>query len=640
MSAMRLAIVDDRVTAAVGDESPDDAGEANVEASADELRWVLAVEGKPTGDGRIFQPGSITFAEFPFPLMATDKTSFGHDGAQLVGHFVRGGMEGDEAVAYSTFIDSNDEGVINLQRLIREGSLPGVSVDLDDVEGEFIIKLGEVDELPEGTTEVVIPFGGDEEITSITRGRIRAATAVPIPAFVEARQEPEMIAASLMSGEMTLVRRRALIAAPGDWSGVVVVAVPSDPAALTVDGGLAADELHVTIGYYGDAENVSEETLMALRAYIDSAGGASFTAEVGGVARLGKDDPQAVALLLNSEALEQLRDGVDDAAELPEGGYPHFVPHLTLGYGIDIPAPDATPTQVAFDRVALWAGDERYEAAGDGERPAEDDTEADAGDGGEVTDAVVAAITAPDAPPAAWFDNPGLTGPTPMTVTDDGRVYGHLATWDSCHVGFQNECVLAPRSLTNYGAFTTGEIITEDGSRRRVGQITTGSGHASMSATARTAKEHYDHTGWSAADVAAGEDRHGIWIAGAVRPGLSTAALREFMAADISGDWRRIDGSLELVGIASVNVPGFQKSPAVQSRVAAGAVQAMVATAHRPCDDLDGTSTAPDRDIAARIAFSIGRHPDQLAAQRDALAERMGRTIEARRAELAARMGR
>ena len=55
-----------------------------------------------------------------------------------------------------------------------------------------------------------------------------------------------------------------------------------------------------------------------------------------------------------------------------------------------------------------------------------------------------AAGLAPLLPPDAWFDTPETDGPCPLTVTDDGRVYGHIATWGQCHSAFENVCTLAP----------------------------------------------------------------------------------------------------------------------------------------------------------------------------------------------------
>jgi hypothetical protein len=158
--------------------------------------------------------------------------------------------------------------------------------------------------------------------------------------------------------------------------------------------------------------------------------------------------------------------------------------------------------------------------------------------------------------PAAWFSDPGLDGPTPITVTEDGRVYGHLATWGTCHIGIQDTCVTAPPSQSQYGYFRTGVVLTDSG-EVPVGSLTMDTGHAPLSARARAAAAHYDNTGAVVADVAAGEDAHGIWVAGALRPDLDAGQVARFRASALSGDWRNIQGHLELVGALAVNVPGF-----------------------------------------------------------------------------------
>lgn len=160
-------------------------------------------------------------------------------------------------------------------------------------------------------------------------------------------------------------------------------------------------------------------------------------------------------------------------------------------------------------------------------------------------------------PPAAWFANPGLSGPTPVTVLADGRVYGHLATWGTCHTGFEGACVCAPKSGHGYAYAMTGRVRTAEGNFQPVGQITMGTGHADLRAGHRAAAEHYDHTGSAVADVAFGEDDHGIWFAGALRPGLTDDQVRILRASALSGDWRQIGGGLELVAALAVNVPGF-----------------------------------------------------------------------------------
>ena len=146
---------------------------------------------------------------------------------------------------------------------------------------------------------------------------------------------------------------------------------------------------------------------------------------------------------------------------------------------------------------------------------------------------------APIHPPAEWFEDPKLRELTPLTVTPDGRIYGHMADWSSCHTGFPGQCVLPPKSRTGYAYFHLGEVETADGRQVPTGKITLGTGHASLSASRVQAAEHYDHTGAAVADIRVGEDRFGIWIAGAVRPELRANRLRELRAASLSGDWRR-----------------------------------------------------------------------------------------------------
>lgn len=177
--------------------------------------------------------------------------------------------------------------------------------------------------------------------------------------------------------------------------------------------------------------------------------------------------------------------------------------------------------------------------------------------------------SAPVNPPAAWFASPKLDGPTPLTFTSDGRVYGHIALWGTCHTGFASQCVQAPNSATNYAWFRTGALITGEGSEVAVGHITMGTGHADTVLSAGPAVAHYDNTGTAAADVAAGEDAYGIWVSGALRPGITEEQLRTLRSSPMSGDWRTVGGNLELVSILAVNMPGFMV-PRTKALVASG----------------------------------------------------------------------
>lgn len=179
-------------------------------------------------------------------------------------------------------------------------------------------------------------------------------------------------------------------------------------------------------------------------------------------------------------------------------------------------------------------------------------------------------------PPAEWFENPQLSQPTTIHVTEDGRVFGHAAQWGACHIGFMDVCTQPPRE-DDFPYFATGELIAANGKVITVGQITVTTNHADLYVAAGPAKEHYENTGNAIADVAVGADRIGIWVAGAIRPNADPMLVHELRASgEVSGDWRRIGGQHRLVGLLGVNVGGFVV-PRMKARVAGGQVQALVA---------------------------------------------------------------
>lgn len=201
-----------------------------------------------------------------------------------------------------------------------------------------------------------------------------------------------------------------------------------------------------------------------------------------------------------------------------------------------------------------------------------------------------AALPVPVDPPAAWFADPKFAGPTPLTFTDDGRVFGHIALYGTCHTGFAGQCVTPPKSQSNYAWFNTGALKTAEGTEVHVGRITMDTGHAGPRLTAAQTVSHYDNTGAAVADVHAGQDKHGIYVAGALRPGITPERLRALRSAPMSGDWRsQRGGNLELVGILAVNLPGFPVPRAPQALVASGAVTSL----QLPIDQLGAIGQHP-----------------------------------------------
>lgn len=177
-------------------------------------------------------------------------------------------------------------------------------------------------------------------------------------------------------------------------------------------------------------------------------------------------------------------------------------------------------------------------------------------------------------PPAEWFDLPEANVPTPLTYQKDGKVYGHIALWGSCHTGFLNgalaECVEAPPSKTNYQNFHLGVLETAEGRDVRIGKITYETGHAPLSAAGNIAANHYDHTGSVGAFVRARDGALGIWVSGSVRSDISAEGFRDLRANPPSGDWRSFNRHLELVATLAVPVPGFPV-PRAQFALAASA---------------------------------------------------------------------
>ena len=219
--------------------------------------------------------------------------------------------------------------------------------------------------------------------------------------------------------------------------------------------------------------------------------------------------------------------------------------------------------------------------------------------------AAMVASAAPEIPPREWFDNPQLKTKTPLTVDDDGRVYGHIALWDVDHIGLPR-ATKPPRSRSNYAYFRTGVVRTDDGTDVPVGQLTLAGGHAGLNASAEEAVKHYDDTASAVADVAAGEDRWGIWVAGALRPDVTGSQVRALRASAPSGDWRPINGRLELVAICQVNVPGF---PTTRAMVAGGKVMALVAAGARPLAELREKSLEERLSDLEKTTFSSQAEP-------------------------------
>jgi hypothetical protein len=182
----------------------------------------------------------------------------------------------------------------------------------------------------------------------------------------------------------------------------------------------------------------------------------------------------------------------------------------------------------------------------------------------------------PVSPPVDWFSLREMTEPEPFTVHADGRCYGLIARWGSCHIGFRDRCVNVPRGDGRYSKFRNKRVLCEQGEFVWTGPIFADTVHPDLRAKASDAMAHYAHTGTAIADVTLYDNEWGIVAAGAVRPDATPQQIRGLRGSDVSPDWRPIDGRHELVGLLAVNVSGFIVDGLVAS---AGVVEAPKARA-------------------------------------------------------------
>lgn len=184
----------------------------------------------------------------------------------------------------------------------------------------------------------------------------------------------------------------------------------------------------------------------------------------------------------------------------------------------------------------------------------------------ETRDVALVASAAEDFRPRVWpaeafkrTPDQYLTEPTEIQMDPDtGRIFGHLACFGSCHRSIQAECVMAPRSPSDYSQFHTSPAVRlDDGTRLAVGRLTVGTGHAPDTVSGAAAMAHYDNTGSCYALVRAYETPVGIEISGVAAPWATAEQIEMGLAAPLSGDWRDFGQGLDLIAALAVNTPGF-----------------------------------------------------------------------------------
>lgn len=168
---------------------------------------VLTLEGIESGDGRLFRLGSLDWAQLPQPLMYQPASVGGHSGSVMVGQIQNVWRDGNKVYGSGIIdLEAKFNGEMigrEVHRLMSEKFLSGVSVDVDKVKDADVQLV--YDKVP---GEPVSPY--DKPVMTVfNRGRIRGATLVAFPAFVEARLylSGETLTASSVGRVLTMEQR-------------------------------------------------------------------------------------------------------------------------------------------------------------------------------------------------------------------------------------------------------------------------------------------------------------------------------------------------------------------------------------------------------------------------------------------------
>lgn len=526
----------------------DPQGEGSVTASAapDEgvtmdTEWtgVLAPLGKPTGDERIFASDmDLSFRDFPLPLMWQQQTSdFPHSQAYTVGSIRSASIENGEIVASGIiFGDTDVSGEVLAQ--LREG-VTRPSVDLCEDEWELVDEDGNAVDEEEMWLPILYSEDDDEDedaepkkvFMQFTAAKLMGATLVAKPAFAEAKIE----LADMVDDD-------------GEDD-------PDAPKSTTDDADTPDDD----------------EDKASLRAD----GSDEFAAVKHDGNETTPDSKPA------KTPAEDQEPGTEPDDNTPDGG--------AVGKGkpkTDRKTPTATgkaDAPKAADSPAPLKGDNA--PSGDSKRT--DNQADDADDDGDKTSekkappfkkggdkkvaasirdrekALLASVPVMDVYDATLFEAPVGMDPTEGQHYDKktGRIYGYLATWDSCHRGVQSQCIIPPRTQINYADFHQHWVETDKGVLS-VGALTVGCGHAENGASMSVALEHYDDAGSMWAKVRVGEDETGIWYSGVALSSTRPRDLALALGTPLSGDWRQHGGNggpLELCAALSVVTPGYAR---------------------------------------------------------------------------------
>lgn len=510
---------------------------------------VLAPEGKWSGDRRKFGVGSLSHRDLPLPLTWQKIQEEAHNGSVTVASIDWVDMNrGDDNLQHAGGMILQSSEADEWVGLLAHFGKFGVSVDADNAEAGLVNEDDSPFSFSEDNADAE-PYG-----LMFTSARVCSASSVNIPAFAEAfitlGEDPDHDYGRPTEDDQQMASVLAMLSGATIEEVMEVIAKP-------VEAGRGPGWL------------TNPEDTKRIHDY--------WT-------RPGEEGYEKIAWGTPGDFN---RCRVEVGEEIGEGS-PEKLRYI-----------NQICAQWHKDATGFWPGHAPTEG-GSLETPE-----------GEQAPAISLVASVAATAPADWFRDPEFTAKSPINIEDNGRISGHLAYWDTCHMQFDNTCIMAPHSQNAYGFFLTGEVMTTEGPIA-TGPLTIAGGHAASHLGLRPAIAHYDDTTSAVADVVVGEDKFGIWIAGWVRPWASEKQVYELRASALSGDWRRVPGTrpaqMELIAALGVNAPGF---PAPRVGIENGVQVSLVASAPAPT----GQDTSSD-DAVVEFAEAVAAALEGRASRR------------------------
>ncbi|MET9818323.1 phage minor head protein [Streptomyces sp. NPDC006355] len=630
----------------------------------------LAFENQTTGDGRVFTPGAISWdGAGPWPLQYADEMLSGHQGAELAGAIQTVSRDGDRIPGTGVLYLSQRAGAEAAMLLEEEAPL-GVSVDLDDVDVEFVDRTITEDEngdlvlaaslasasvlrLEDGgwcinahpaveweasagvlsrqrpTVQLITGPGGQVNASAIVNAF--AGTGLVPDRLTAAAGEPDDPDAGVVvhaenSGDYLIRITRARL------RGATLVSVPAFAGARIVLTPLDEEQAaSARAGLLDEVTAASAETRKRVITYVRSSPGPVGPAEVARAIGIAASTARKhLNEAVKSGELVRLRPGYyTGASSMPEGS-------------------DQTAS-------AAPAGAHQEPAGVPHTHPVPDDV---------MTDLVASAWTAmqdADPMPAAWFREPTeaeLPEGSGGVHYAGGRIYGWVARAGEPHAGHPGRN-LTVESLgeLDMSHFLRARFKLDDGSFVRAGAFTMNVPHSRDGAECDTAACQFDDTRTVAGVITCGLNERGLWFSGAAAPWLSQWDRTVFSACQPSYHMLKgQDGRWQLRAVLSVPVPGHS-SPLIAAAVERSNLALAASAALAPAAGPEGVvvsapGTGGHLEVAAQpltaatdvpapvagdpaaITAALLDRPEVLDRFLDALDTRRAAREDARRAEV------